>query len=347
MTALGSTLPTRDGVTVRIQYTIKRGPRGDIQYHQVFVAGRLVEGRLGVDDHSDLTLVQTYKDSIAMIRGQLDPNAAFMQGRIKVSGQIQKMMIMMPLTNSPEYREIQRLMRELGEEAASVDGSPVDSIALTLIDGVLRLATVSADGTYQFLDQQNLRHHIVYLEALASATYAGATEELEDLINSGATEAQLQEFFERYPDFLTGHEYVSAHSHLVLRSDDRKLIPDFMLEPANPRQFCDVMELKLPTARLVVERGGRSRLSSALLDVSAQLREYSEYFDTPGNRQRIQDAYGLNVFRPRMLAVIGLRQNIDPLALRRAENELPFITIRTYDDLIEQIKRRGGHRSKP
>ena len=48
-------------------------------------------------------------------QGELDPNAAFMQGRMKVTGNMAKLMSLLPLTNSPEYRALQEQIREITE----------------------------------------------------------------------------------------------------------------------------------------------------------------------------------------------------------------------------------------
>ena len=44
-----------------------------------------------------------------------DANAAFMQGRIKVAGNMAKLMALMPLTNAPEYKELQKQIQEMTE----------------------------------------------------------------------------------------------------------------------------------------------------------------------------------------------------------------------------------------
>jgi putative sterol carrier protein len=58
-------------------------------------------------------MTQTYEDAMRIQKGELDANAAFMQGRIKVSGNMAKLMSLMPLTNAPEYKDLQKQIQEI------------------------------------------------------------------------------------------------------------------------------------------------------------------------------------------------------------------------------------------
>ena len=49
-----------------------------------------------------MTLTAT--DSVKVQKGELDANAAFMQGRMKVAGNMATLMRLMPLTSSPSTR---------------------------------------------------------------------------------------------------------------------------------------------------------------------------------------------------------------------------------------------------
>ena len=46
-------------------------------------------------------MAESYADDRLVQEGSLDPNAAFMQGRMKVAGDMAKLMALMPLTREP------------------------------------------------------------------------------------------------------------------------------------------------------------------------------------------------------------------------------------------------------
>lgn len=100
--------PERPGATARMQYIVTGTPDdGDVGYHTVIENGVMQENALGTDAEAEFTLSCTYDDSVKILNGELDANAAFMQGRMKVTGNMGKLMSLMPLTQSPEYKAIQ------------------------------------------------------------------------------------------------------------------------------------------------------------------------------------------------------------------------------------------------
>src|SRR5436853_5188874 len=107
--------PERPGATARMQYVVTGGPDGDVKYYWVLEDGKLQESKLGELDDADFTMSMTYDDSVRIQKGELDANAAFMQGRMKVTGNMGKLMQLMPLTNSPEYKELQEQIRGITE----------------------------------------------------------------------------------------------------------------------------------------------------------------------------------------------------------------------------------------
>ena len=76
---------------------------------------KLLESQLGDLDEAEVTLTQTYDDAKKIQKGELDANAAFMQGRVKVSGNMAKLMALLPLTSAPEYKELQKQIQEITE----------------------------------------------------------------------------------------------------------------------------------------------------------------------------------------------------------------------------------------
>ena len=99
-----------------MQYVIQGyGGEPDVSYYWILEDGKLVEDQLGTLDDAELTLTMSRADAEAVQRGTLDEQAAFMQGRIKVEGNMSKLMALLPITSSPEYKELQEKLRALTE----------------------------------------------------------------------------------------------------------------------------------------------------------------------------------------------------------------------------------------
>jgi len=103
--------PERPGLSARIQYEITGGPEGDVSYFWILEDGRLQSSAAGTVDAPDVTLTIVWDDAAAMQRGEMDPNVAFMQGRMKVAGSMGVMMALLPVTNTPEYQDVYKRQR--------------------------------------------------------------------------------------------------------------------------------------------------------------------------------------------------------------------------------------------
>jgi len=112
---LSDEFPERPGASARMQYVVTGTPDGDVKYYWVLENGKILESKVGEDAGADFTITTTYEDAKKIQDGELDPNAAFMQGRMKVTGNMGKLMTLMPLTNSPEYKALQEEIREITE----------------------------------------------------------------------------------------------------------------------------------------------------------------------------------------------------------------------------------------
>ena len=166
-----------------------------------------------------------------------------------------------------------------------------------------------------------------------------AIEQFNDLIaNPNACEEDFHVFFTRHPVFLTGLSYKAVRSKVVLeREGAGPLIPDFFIEPAYGTIW-DILDIKRPTAKLWTGKKNRERFSSHVYEVVAQLREYGNYFDDPAHRQHVQSWYGIDCYKPRLVAVIGSGSTVDDTALRNAQGDLASVRIRTYDELLSEVE---------
>ncbi|MDQ1391401.1 MAG: hypothetical protein QOF30_378 [Acidimicrobiaceae bacterium] len=115
--AMADSQPERPGASARIQYIVSGGADGEVRYYWVLENGKLLESELGNVTEPDITMTTSYEDAKKIQQGELDPNAAFMQGRIKIGNNtnMAKLMSLMPLTNAPEYKELQKEIREITE----------------------------------------------------------------------------------------------------------------------------------------------------------------------------------------------------------------------------------------
>jgi DNA-directed RNA polymerase omega subunit len=217
-------------------------------------------------------------------------------------------------------------------------------VALALIGGKIKLVSLSPDGQYKFLDERDSLHDFIYVADLSVSNLQSAIEELEWLVNNPkAREQDFQDFFRRNKDFILNDEYKDAHSHIVFTSDQGgSMVPDFVLEPVDQNSLCDLLELKLPSAKLFTLKKNRMRYSAAVAEACAQLREYGRYFEEEKNRKMFLDNYGLRAYKPKMFVIIGRRSTVDPLDERNIQTDLPNLHLRTYDDIINRMKWRAA-----
>lgn len=107
--------PERMGASARLQYVLTGAPDGELRYYWVVVDGKLAESALGDLEDAEITLTLSYDDAVLIQKGELDASAAFMQGRVKVTGNTAKLMTLLPITQSPEYKQLQRELNEVTE----------------------------------------------------------------------------------------------------------------------------------------------------------------------------------------------------------------------------------------
>jgi hypothetical protein len=113
--ALGADLPERPGASVRADWVVTGSPQGELRYHLVAEDGRVVQLGSGSLPDAEVTLTASWADSVGIERGELDINAAFMQGKVKAAGNMAKLMSLLPLTATPEYKQWRERIRAVTE----------------------------------------------------------------------------------------------------------------------------------------------------------------------------------------------------------------------------------------
>lgn len=104
----GAELPVKAGIDMITQYVIEKTPNGNIRWFDVVVDGKVTEASLGKNKEADVTITWKYPYDVKMLSGELGPDAAYMQGRIKVEGDHPKWLFTWSeVLHSDEYRAFQ------------------------------------------------------------------------------------------------------------------------------------------------------------------------------------------------------------------------------------------------
>ena len=112
---MAETQPERPGASARMQYVVTGGPDGDIDYYWLLEDGKIAESKLGHLDDAEITITTAYGDAMKIQQGDLSANIAFIRGKVKVKGKVSKFRTLLPITNSQEYRQLQREISAITE----------------------------------------------------------------------------------------------------------------------------------------------------------------------------------------------------------------------------------------
>ena len=107
--------PERPGASCRLNCVIGGAPTGEVSVACVVQNGLVVEAGLGALEDAEVTVTASWADAVRIAEGELDVNAAFMQGKVKASGNMAKLMALLPLTATPECRALQERVRAVTE----------------------------------------------------------------------------------------------------------------------------------------------------------------------------------------------------------------------------------------
>jgi hypothetical protein len=84
-----------------VQNVVTGGPAGDVSFWTRIERGRTVELSPGTVDKPDLTLMAAYEDAERQAAGEVEPSAAYMQGRLKAEGDMTKLFALLRATHTP------------------------------------------------------------------------------------------------------------------------------------------------------------------------------------------------------------------------------------------------------
>jgi anti-anti-sigma factor len=212
---------------------------------------------------------------------------------------------------------------------------------LTVTAGKVQILPGRQAGLYSI--RINSAEYIVaapYVIANATRSFlADEIGEFEELINDDkCVEADIQRFLEMHPRFLLGQHYERALPQVILdRPEEGPLVPDFMLQPFGS-DLCDLVELKLPKAKVLKKTRNRPRFSTAIIDAAAQLRTYRDYFEDPQRRKLIKDRYGITAYRPKVAVIIGRSSPVDPVLYKQMQDGIANVDVITYDEVVQRAK---------
>lgn len=166
-------------------------------------------------------------------------------------------------------------------------------------------------------------------------------EGLIELLNSRtAQERDFQTFFERHPHFLRRWDYREVHPHVYLSHGREPLVPDFILTDRS-LQRAVVLELKLPTPRLIRRQQNRDRFATALMEARAQLLRYRDWFRESYNRETLKRVVGMEIYEPHLAVIIGRNSEFqDDFDRQRLVSDVGDIEVVTYDDIVTFAERR-------
>lgn len=100
-----SDVPAAPGATALVQYVVNGAPDGNVVYSTQYDDGRVVEAAVGKPaGDPDLTVTLAYDDALRLARGELELSAAYMQGTVKVEGDMSRLFALLPATHLPSHK---------------------------------------------------------------------------------------------------------------------------------------------------------------------------------------------------------------------------------------------------
>jgi len=246
-----------------------------------------------------------------------------------------------PTTSVSKVPQLQRLLNRL-EKALGDDDY---QYTMFLSEGRISFRVASTLGDYVQESDSGIwtpnRTLLTHFGGIG-LFYEDQIRELEDLLNSPkATEQDFQNFFARNSHFLRNWDHREVYPHVFLtREDAGPLIPDFILTNKEAQKAA-ILDLKLPQAKLIRRQDNRVRFAAAVMEARTQLLRYRDWFEQPDHRRMLMDKVGMEIYRPRLMVVIGRASEFsDAFERQQLSADNPDIEIVTYDDIARHARDR-------
>ncbi len=90
--------------TAQIGYAVEKTPEGKIAWTENWVEGRLGELATGAPKQADISFTLKWADFLVFVEAERSPSALFMQGRLKMSGDMQSLLSLLPHMDGGAFR---------------------------------------------------------------------------------------------------------------------------------------------------------------------------------------------------------------------------------------------------
>lgn len=174
---------------------------------------------------------------------------------------------------------------------------------------------------------------------------SGLISAFEHLLNArNVKEREIQEFIEVHPQLLSSldEKYCEIRPHVCLYdATGERLVPDFMARIQDSNLW-DVIELKLPSDVLTVNRHAVQKASAGAARGISELLRHRDYFTVRDNRRRVLERLGTAPYEPGLVLIIGRGYSASRFEWNSVRTGFPRVRIVSYDYVFEQARRRAS-----
>ena len=94
--------PETPGVAGSVSFTVENSPAGKVGWTEAIENGVTVSASAPASKGADIALIAKFQELVAMLEGGSNPAVMFMQGRLKLTGDLGMFMTMLPAMMSEE-----------------------------------------------------------------------------------------------------------------------------------------------------------------------------------------------------------------------------------------------------